>query len=396
MRYARSIVILALLIVPSVAQSKIPGDKIKIGVLQDLPEPYASAAGNGGIVAAQLAASDVEKEYLEGDAEILPDTSEGGIGAELDRVREWIEKEHVAAVVSSANTAVNEQIARMVEARHRTLLITGDGADWTDRPCSPSVIVWGTGRAARIRALAQVSASQNKNRWYLVADQNPSGVASEAASRNALASVGGQVVGTTERVVGSRDFTDTISAVDKTNAELVVLEDSDEDLVSALRSLALIHPQHPVAFAAPTGTIFDIDQAGPASADGLVVTAPFYWNADEQSRRFASRWEDRMRGEHVTQNAADVYAATLGFLHAAKAVDDVDTRKVGAELRRGPIKDTLFGTVKVRQDGQVIRDVSVYRVKTPENIQQRWAYYENVAKVPGTQAFPSAECAGPQ
>ena len=192
------------------------------GVLQDLPEPYASAAGNGGIVAAQLAASDVEKEYLEGDAEILPDTSEGGIGAELDRVREWIEKEHVAAVVSSANTAVNEQIARMVEARHRTLLITGDGADWTDRPCSPSVIVWGTGRAARIRALAQVSASQNKNRWYLVADQNPSGVASEAASRNALASVGGQVVGTTERVVGSRDFTDTISAVDKTNAELVV------------------------------------------------------------------------------------------------------------------------------------------------------------------------------
>ena len=222
MRYARSIVILALLIVPSVAQSKIPGDKIKIGVLQDLPEPYASAAGNGGIVAAQLAASDVEKEYLEGDAEILPDTSEGGIGAELDRVREWIEKEHVAAVVSSANTAVNEQIARMVEARHRTLLITGDGADWTDRPCSPSVIVWGTGRAARIRALAQVSASQNKNRWYLVADQNPSGVASEAASRNALASVGGQVVGTTERVVGSRDFTDTISAVDKTNAELVV------------------------------------------------------------------------------------------------------------------------------------------------------------------------------
>ena len=60
------LLILALLIVPSVAQSKIPGDKIKIGVLQDLPEPYASAAGNGGIVAAQFAASDVEKEYLEG------------------------------------------------------------------------------------------------------------------------------------------------------------------------------------------------------------------------------------------------------------------------------------------------------------------------------------------
>ena len=123
-------------------------------------------------------------------------------------------------------------------------------------------------------------------------------------------------------------------------------------------------------------------------AQGLVVVAPFYWNANAQTRRFAQRWDDRMPGAHVTSNAAEVYAATLSFLNAAKAVDDLDAAKVLGELQRAPIKGTLLGDVTVRRDGRVEHDVGVYRVKRPGEIQQRWAYYDQLAMIRGAVAVP--------
>ena len=145
-------------------------------------------------------------------------------------------------------------------------------------------------------------------------------------------------------------------------------------------------------FTAPNARLADIDQAGPAMAQGLVVVAPFYWDANAETRRFAQRWDDRMPGAHVNSNAAEIYAATLSFLHAAKAVDDVDAGKVLAELRRAPIRSTLLGDVTVRSDGRVEHDVGVYRVKRPGEIQQRWAYYDQLAMIEGAAAIPLAAC----
>ena len=143
---------------------------------------------------------------------------------------------------------------------------------------------------------------------------------------------------------------------------------------------------------APYARIAEIDDAGPAATNGLIVVAPYYW--DDRTRDFARRWSDRMRGQHVAENAAEVYAATLSFLNAAKAADDVDAGKMMAGLRRPPIKDSLFGTARIRSDGRVVYDLNVYRVKTPDEIDARWAYYRKVATIPGAQAFSPTACRG--
>jgi branched-chain amino acid transport system substrate-binding protein len=149
------------------------------------------------------------------------------------------------------------------------------------------------------------------------------------------------------------------------------------------------------------GRITTVDDAGPVQAEGLVVVAPFYWDANDRTRRFARRWSDRMEGRHATGNAAAVYAATLCFLRAAKAADDVDADKVLPELKRAPLKDSLLGAVTIQSDGQAVFDFGVYRVKAPSRIQQRWAYYDRLAETPGRQVFAGnanpggdAGCAG--
>lgn len=393
MRY--SAFLIALLLVSPAAHAKIPKDTIKIGVLQDPPEPYASETGDGGIVAAQLAAGDFAKEYLRADAEILAGTASGGLDTDLKQVQDWLDKEHVAAVVSSASAEVNQRIAALLHQHNRTLLVAEAVGGAATKLCSPSAIIWGAGEDARMRALAYTFAQQGKNRWYFVGEQTPSGLASQLALKQAVAEKHGQIVGETEHVVGALDFGKTIADIDKSNAEVAVLAEGDGDLVSALHGLMLDRPTHPMAFAAPYAQIKDIDEAGPPVADGLIVVSPFYWNEDDETREFSKRWSDGMQGRQATQNAAEIYAATLTFLHAAKAADDIDADKVGAQLRRGIIPHTLLGPATVRPDGRVAYPVNVYQIKRPDQIQHRWDYYRKIATVPAEQAFPPRDCGGP-
>jgi branched-chain amino acid transport system substrate-binding protein len=361
-------------------------------VLQTLPGPFAEETGNGGIVSAQLAASDFETEYVRGDAEILPSTSATTLEAAVDQVRDWLDKEHVAAVLSSASNAVNQQIAKMVEKRNRTLLVAATVQSVNPKLCSPNIVVWGAGPAARARALALTLVPLGGKGWFLLTDRTPTELAEQAALHDAVSAAGGQVVGTLDHVVGESDLRNAVPKINRSNAQVIALAESEGDLVASLRNASLAGLSHAVTLAAPYAEITDIDNAGVTAAQGVVVATPYYWDTDETTRRFALRWMERMDGRHVTTNGAEVYAAALSFLRAAKEADDVDADKVLPRLRAGPIKGTPFGTVTVRPDGRAVYDVGVYRVMTANRIQARWAYYTKIKTIPGAQAFPPGAC----
>jgi branched-chain amino acid transport system substrate-binding protein len=309
-------------------------------------------------------------------------------------VHDWLDKEHVAAIVSSAGPYLNAQVARLVAQRHRTLLVTGDPGSAGALLCQPDTVVWAAGLAARSRALVQALQPHGAGGWYVLADRSPMGVASGAALRQALHDAGGTLAGEADNVPGSTELDRLMPKVAAAGARVVALLETDGDLIRALRQASRAGLSHRSELAAPFARIADIDDSGVAVAAGLAVVAPFYWDRDDRTRDFARRWAGRVPGRHVTGNAATVYAATLAFLDAAKAADDVDADKVLAELRRAPIHDTLFGDVTVRQDGQAAYGLDVYRVRRPAAIRRPWQYYDRLATVPAAAAFPAAPCGG--
>lgn len=226
----------------------------------------------------------------------------------------------------------------------------------------------------------------------MLTDRSPTGLAERAALDQAVAADGGEIAGTIDDVDSAAALGRAQAQITATEPQAVVLTQSDGDLVNLIGASHTLTLPFPATFVAPDARLADIDQAGPAAAQGLVVVTPFYWDTNAATRRFAQRWDERMPGAHVTANAAEVYAATLSFLRAAKAVGDVDADQVLAELRRAPIKGTLFGDVSVRRDGRVVYDVGVYRVKHPDEIQQRWKYYDQLAVIHGAAAAPPAKC----
>ncbi len=87
-----------------------------------------------------------------------------------------------------------------------------------------------------------------------------------------------------------------------------------------------------------------------------------------------------------TKNQAMNYAATLHFLKAMAQAGTDDPIAVNKAMRAMPV--TYFGRpATLRADGRLLVDISLYRVKRPDQNQSPWDYYEEVGKLPADKAF---------
>jgi branched-chain amino acid transport system substrate-binding protein len=136
----------------------------------------------------------------------------------------------------------------------------------------------------------------------------------------------------------------------------------------------------------------DIESIGLQTAQGLILSEPFYWDLNDKTRAFSKRWAEGMNGRMPAINHAGVYSATLAYLRAAKAVNTIDGDKVVEQMRKAEINDDLFGKVTIRPDGRAVHDMFVFKVKTPAESKGRWDLYNLIATIPAEQAFrPLAE-----
>lgn len=84
------------------------------------------------------------------------------------------------------------------------------------------------------------------------------------------------------------------------------------------------------------------------------------------------------------------------YLKAVAAAGTTDAGAVMATMRELPVSDAFTRQARLREDGQVIRDMHLVRVKTPKESKGPWDYLEIVRTVRGEDAFrPVAESACP-
>jgi branched-chain amino acid transport system substrate-binding protein len=132
--------------------------------------------------------------------------------------------------------------------------------------------------------------------------------------------------------------------------------------------------------------INDVHAVGVANAEGLQVADSWYWNQDDESRKFAKRFFDKFKRMPSSLHAAD-YSAAMNYLKAVQKVGTTDADKVMAELKSMKYNDFYQKNGQVRADGRMIHDMYLFQVKSPKESTTPWDYYKLVAKVPGDQAF---------
>ena len=196
----------------------------------------------------------------------------------------------------------------------------------------------------------------------------------------------GTVVGTIQNPVNTTDFASYIVAAQASKAQVVAVSDPSLDTINAIKEASEFGlTQGGQQLAALLMYISDIHSLGLKVAQGLSVTSGFYWDQNEQSRAFAKRFFARA-GRPPTKEQANIYAGLVAYFQAIKDTGSDNPDSVISNMRTKKI-DYFGKQATLREDGRVLYDVTLYRVKKPEESKAPWDYYTKVADVPAETAF---------
>ena len=88
---------------------------------------------------------------------------------------------------------------------------------------------------------------------------------------------------------------------------------------------------------------------------------------------------------------ASTYGAVHHYLKALEKAGTDDTAKVIAAMRDMPINDFMTRNGTIRADGRVMREMYIFRIKTPAESKGEWDLYTPVATIPRDEAFAPAD-----
>ena len=131
----------------------------------------------------------------------------------------------------------------------------------------------------------------------------------------------------------------------------------------------------------------DIHSLGLKNTEGLLHTTSWYWDLNDDTRKFAARFFEKTKRMPTDVQAAD-YSATTTYLKAVTAVKSTDADKVMAELKSMKIDD-FYGKGQIRADGSFIHDMYLVEAKAPAESKKPWDYLKVITKLPGEQVFTS-------
>jgi branched-chain amino acid transport system substrate-binding protein len=132
--------------------------------------------------------------------------------------------------------------------------------------------------------------------------------------------------------------------------------------------------------------INDIHTLGLKTTQGMYLTDGWYWDMNDDTRKWSKRFFDKIKRMPTMLHAAD-YSATVQYLNAVKAVGSDDSDKVMAQMKKTKVNDVFAKNGVIRPDGRMVHDMYLMEVKKPSESKYPWDYYKVVQTIPGDQAY---------
>ncbi len=362
------------------------GGPIKLGILNDHAGPYAAIDGPSSIDAARMAVEDFGGSVLGRKVEILgaDHQNKADIGSGI--ARKWFDVEGVTAIMDVAVSSVALAVQELARERNKIVIYSGAGTSaLTGAACSPTSVHWTYDTYALTAGTSRALAQRGGKSWFFVSSDNAFGAALQRDATAALTGAGGAVLGTALHPAGMADFSSAILQAQSSKANIVALANAGEDTMNAVktgREFGLDKAQQMVGLLT---LLPDVHGLGLEAAQGLLVTESFYWNANDETRAWSRRFFERNKVmPHMVP--AGVYGTVLHYLKAVKAAGTTDSAAVMKAMKEMPINDIMTRNGRIREDGRVLRDFYLFRVKSPAEAKEPWDYYEQVATIPAADA----------
>jgi branched-chain amino acid transport system substrate-binding protein len=373
------------------AQAQYSDGVIKLGVMNDQSGTYSDLSGQGSVWAAKKAIEDFCKattchdkiEVVFADHQNKPD-----VGSNI--VRQWFDVDKVDAVVDVPTSSVALAVNTISKEKNKVFLVSGAAAsNLTGKDCTPNTIHWTYDTWALANGTGQAIVKTGGDSWFFLTADYAFGHALERDTEAVVVKNGGKVLGKVRHPFPAQDFSSFLLQAQASKAKIIGLANAGADTTNALKQAA--------EFGIVSGGqnlagllvfITDVHALGLKTAQGLIFTEAWYWDANDANRTFAKEFGAANRGNMPTMVQAGVYSAVLHYLKAVHELkSDADGAAVIAKMKATPTDDKLFGKGSIRQDGRKIHDMYLFEVKKPQESKGPWDYYKVRATIPADQAF---------
>ncbi len=362
---------------------------VKIGVMTDMSGLYADLGGPGSVAAAKLAIQDfnpaahgMNVEMVTGDMLNKPD-----VGANL--ARQWYDS-GVDMIVDVPNSGVALAVNEVAREKNKALLVSGAASsDLTGAKCSPDTIHWTYDTWMLANGTGKALVKTGGDTWFFITADYAFGHALERDTTAVVQANGGKVLGSVNVPLNTNDFSSYLLQAQTSKAKIIGLANAGGDTINSIKQGAefgiAAGGQH---FAGLLVFISDVNSLGLKTAQGLVLTATWYWDMTDANRAWTKRWQAELPGKLPTMVQAGVYSATLHYLKAVAALkSSSDGKAVIAKMKEMPTDDPLFGKGSIRADGRKIHPAYLFEVKKPEESKYPGDYYSLRATIPADEAF---------
>ncbi|HLH51867.1 MAG TPA: ABC transporter substrate-binding protein [Roseiarcus sp.] len=384
-RQIRGIAIVGLLLLSAPAAAE--DGALRIGVMNDQSGPYADLAGPGSVEAARMAIEDFGGSVLGRKIELLVADHQNKVDVGMAIGREWYEAKGVDAIFDITNSGVGLALQNLARSHNKLIIFdSASSSDLTGKACSPNGIQWNADNWSNGVALMRLLIKDGRDTFFFITADYAFGLSLEADARDAIAKDGGKTLGAVRAPLNTADFSSYLLTAQASKAKVIVLANSGADLSTSLKQANEFGITPAQYIATPITYLSDVNALGLPIAHDLLFMQSWYWDLNDQTRAWAKRFFSHT-GHMPNDNQAALYSSVLHYLEAVAKSGSDDAPTVIKTMKAAPFHDVFTDHGMVREDGRVVYDRYLMRVKRPDESKYPWDYLAVVAKIPADQAF---------
>lgn len=368
------------------AQEKPP---IRIAIMNDQGGVYAETGGVGSAVAARLAVDAFGGQVLGRKIEVITYDHQNKPDLASSLTRKAIEIDKVDLIADGASSAAGFAMNEVAKSAKKIFVVSGPGAtDFTGKACSPTTFHFTYDTYAMANGTAKAMVKRGGDSWFFLTADYTFGHNLQRDTTKFVEEAGGKVLGAVRHPLNTADFGSFLLQAQASKAKVIGLANAGMDTVNTLKQGSEFGiTRGGQNFAGLLIFISDVHAIGLEVAQGLVLTTSFYWDLDDQTRKFSVKFSEQLNGRMPTMVHMGVYSGVNHFLTAVKAVGSTDSELVAKKMHELRVNDVYNKNVEIRDDGRVTHDMYLMQVKTPSESKKPYDYYKILAKIPGNEAF---------
>jgi len=366
---------------------KISGGVVKIGVLDDMSGQYSDIGGKGEVVAAEMAAAEVGGKVLGAPIQVVSADHQNKPDVGANKAREWYDGD-VDVIVGTVNSSVAIATSKVANEKHRLFIVSGAGSTrLTNEDCNPYTIHYEYDTYATGTATGRAVVAHGGKTWFFLTADYAFGKSLQQDTTNAVNAAGGKVLGSVLHPLNASDFSSFLLQAQASGAQVIGLANAGGDTINAVKASSEFGLTKKQILAGLLIFVSDIHAMGLQATQGLYVAEGFYWDQNDDTRKWSKAFAAKMGGKMPTMVQAGVYSSTLQYLKAVQAVGTDDADAVMKKLKEMTLNDATVKGGKVRADGRMVHDFYLFQVKSPSESKGPYDYYKLITTIPGDQAF---------